>query len=112
MDPIGFGFENSTASRLAGERWKASLINFGRFGHGESFKGPAELRRYCLSKKEPIRPVPVGKDAHLRLGRGLEYYDRCAIDQNFKDLAKKNYRFLSLSPVVKSTFPNAARRTG
>ena len=38
------------------------------------------------------------------LGRGLEYYDKCAVDQITKSLQKNSYRFSSLIlEVVKST---------
>jgi hypothetical protein len=38
------------------------------------------------------------------LGRGLEYYDKCAVDEISKNLAKKKYKFSSLIlEVVRST---------
>jgi len=38
------------------------------------------------------------------LGRGLEYYDKCAVEQITKRLAKNKYRFSSLMlEVIKST---------
>jgi len=37
------------------------------------------------------------------LGRGLEYYDKCAVDQITKRLAKGRYKFSTLiSEIVKS----------
>jgi hypothetical protein len=44
------------------------------------------------------------------LGRGLEYYDRCAVDQIAKGLAKHEYRFSSLVLEIVHSDPFQLRR--
>jgi len=106
MDPIGFGFENFDGIGAWREKDGNAIIDpSGELVTGESFKGPAELRAILLKQKRAdfVRCLSE-KMLTYGLGRGLEYYDRCAIDQISKDLAKKNYRFSQLvAAVVKST---------
>ncbi|HEY7152682.1 MAG TPA: DUF1585 domain-containing protein, partial [Gemmataceae bacterium] len=56
-------------------------------------KGKKELFARCLAEKMLT----------YALGRGLEYYDRCAVDKILDALGKNDYRFLTLLvEVVKS----------
>jgi hypothetical protein len=106
MDPIGFGFENFDGIGAWREKDAGAAIDpSGELVSGETFQGPADLRTILLKKKkEDFLRCLSEKLLTYALGRGLEYYDRCAIDQITKDLAKRNYRFSSLiSAVVKST---------
>ena len=112
MDPIGFGFENFDAIG----RWRAMdggllLDTSGSFADGESFKGVADLKAILLkSKREQFARCLSEKMLTYALGRGLEHYDRCAVDDIAKSLAKNHYRFLALiTAVVKST-PFETRR--
>ena len=106
MDPIGFGFENFDATGA----WRNQDGNFpvdpaGQLVSGESFQGPGDLKMILLQKKknEFIRCL-AEKTLTYALGRGLEYYDKCALDQIAKNLARHRYRFSSLIlGVVKST---------
>ncbi|MBI3849670.1 MAG: DUF1592 domain-containing protein [Verrucomicrobia bacterium] len=106
MDPIGFGFENFDAIG----KWREKDGNFpidasGELVTGESFNGVAEFRDLLVKKKKEdfIRCLSE-KMLTYALGRGLEHYDKCAIDQISKGLAKNNYKFSALVlEVVKST---------
>ena len=106
MDPIGFGFENFDGIGAWREKDGSAPIDpSGELVTGETFKGPAELKNILLKQKrtEFIRCL-TEKMLTYALGRGLEYYDRCATDQIAKELAKKNYRFSQLiTAIVKST---------
>jgi len=106
MDPIGFGFENFDGIGAWRDKDGGAAIDpSGELVTGETFKGPAELRSILLKQKrgEFVRCL-TEKMLTYALGRGLEYYDRCATDQIAKDLAKKNYRFSQLiTAIVKST---------
>ena len=106
MDPIGFGFENFDG--IGGWREKDGQFDIdpaGQLVSGESFHGPEELRAVLLkSKRNEFVRCLSEKMLTYALGRGLEYYDKCAVDQITKDLRKKSYRFSSLIiEVVKST---------
>src|SRR5204863_1873410 len=78
---------------------------------GESFKGPAELRAILMKQKRNdfVRCLSE-KMLTYALGRGLEYYDRCATDAIAKELAKKNYRFSQLISAVVKSAPFQLRR--
>jgi hypothetical protein len=106
MDPIGFGFENFDGIGAWREKDAGAPIDpAGELVSGEAFQGPADLRTILLKKKkEDFARCLSEKLLTYALGRGLEFYDRCAIDQVTKDAAKGKYRFSSLiNAVVKST---------
>jgi hypothetical protein len=44
------------------------------------------------------------------LGRGLEYYDKCALDQITRNLARKDYRFSALILEIVKSVPFQMRR--
>ena len=106
MDPIGFGFENFDGVGAWREKEGDKEIDpAGELVTGESFKGPADLRTILLNqKRNDFVHCLSEKMLTYAMGRGLEYYDRCATDAVAKELAKKNYRFSQLiTAVVKST---------
>jgi len=112
MDPIGFGFENCDGIGAWRDKDGGAPIDpSGELVTGETFKGPAELRNILLKQKRGdfIRCL-TEKMLTYALGRGLEYYDRCASDQIAKDLAKKNYRFSQLITAIVKSAPFQQRR--
>ena len=48
---------------------------------GRSFQGPAELKTILRGKKELFGRCLAEKMLTYALGRGLEYYDKCAVDK-------------------------------
>jgi len=106
MDPIGFGFENFDAIGAWREKDGEFAIDAsGQLVTGETFNGPAELKTLLVTRKrdEFIRCL-TQKMLTYALGRGFEYYDKCAIDQICKELAKNHYKFSTLIlEIVKST---------
>jgi hypothetical protein len=112
MDPIGFGLENFDA--IGEWRQKDAGLQIdpsGTLVTGESFNGPSGLRAILLKQKrdEFIRCISE-KVLTYALGRGLEYYDKCAVDQITKNLAKDHYRFSSLIAEVVKSVPFQMRR--
>ncbi len=112
MDPIGFGFENFDGVGA----WRTKDADYpidpsGRLVTGEEFKGPTELKQMLLKKKkdEFIRCLSE-KVLTYALGRGLEYYDKCAVDGISKNLAKSRYKFTSLILEVVGSAPFQMRR--
>ncbi|MCA9101423.1 MAG: DUF1592 domain-containing protein [Planctomycetales bacterium] len=82
MDPPGFGLENYDA--VGG--WRTTdgddpIDASGEMSDGETFSGPAGLKRLLLGKKELFLRAISEKMLTYALGRGLEYYDRCAVDE-------------------------------
>jgi hypothetical protein len=112
MDPIGFGFENYDAIGAWREKDGEFPIDAsGKLVSGDSFKGASEFKRILLKQKrdEFVRCL-TEKTLTYALGRGLEYYDQCAVDQITKSLAKNRYKLSSLvTEVIKST-PFQVRR--
>lgn len=112
MDPIGFGFENFDGIGAWREKDGEAVIDpSGELVTGESFKGPVELRRILLKqKRRDFLRCLSEKMLTYGLGRGLEYYDRCAIDEITKELAKKDYRFSQLITAIVKSVPFQMRR--
>lgn len=106
MDPLGFGLENFDGIGAWRDKDGAFPIDpSGELGNGESFLGPGELKALLLKRKrnEFIRCLSE-KMLTYALGRGLEYYDKCAIDKIANGMTKDHYKFSSLiDEVVKST---------
>ena len=72
----------------------------------EKIKGPADLIRNIGGKNVDkfVRCVSE-KMLVYGLGRGLEYYDRCAIDSIQSKLIKDDYRFSTLIYEIVSSDP-------
>ena len=112
MDPIGFGFENFDGIGAWREKDGDFAIDAsGKLVSGESFRGPAELRAIVLKKKRDafVRCL-TEKVLTYALGRGLEYYDKCAVDQITKNLAKENHKFSTLLLEVTRSTPFQMQR--
>lgn len=112
MDPIGFGLENFNA--IGGWRLKdgtSPVEPAGQLVTGEEFQGPEDLSKVLLSKKrdEFLRCISE-KMLTYALGRGLEYYDKCALDQISANLGQHNYRFSALVAEVAKSVPFQKRR--
>lgn len=111
MDPIGFGleqFDGIGARRDADEG--AAIDPTGQLVSGEKFQGPAELRAILLTKKRSdfLRCVSE-KMLTYALGRGLEFYDRIAIEKVTRSL-DKNPNFSNLVVEVVNSVPFQMRR--
>jgi hypothetical protein len=70
---------------------------------GRSFQGPAELKTILRGKKELFSRCLAEKMLTYALGRGLEYYDKCAVDTIVDALDRNGDRFsVLMAEVVKS----------
>lgn len=82
MDPLGFGLENFDAiGRWRDEDSGRVLDSSGQLPDGRVFKGPAELRDILLQKKSEFRRCLASKLLTYALGRGLEYFDECTLNE-------------------------------
>jgi Protein of unknown function (DUF1592)/Protein of unknown function (DUF1588)/Protein of unknown function (DUF1587)/Protein of unknown function (DUF1585)/Protein of unknown function (DUF1595)/Planctomycete cytochrome C len=106
MDPIGFAFENYDAVGAWRDKDGAFAVDAsGTLPDGRNFKGPAELKSILKEKKELFGRCISEKLLTYALGRGLEYYDKCAVDTILKALAQNNYRFSTLLDEVIASEP-------
>jgi hypothetical protein len=104
MDPIGFAFENYDAIGAWRDKdGKFPIDPAGVLPDGKAFNGPAELKEILRGKKELFARALSEKLLTYALGRGLEYYDKCAVDKIVAALDKNEYRFSTLmAEVIKS----------
>jgi hypothetical protein len=112
MDPLGFGLENYDGVGA----WRDKDGEFpidasGKLGDDARFHGPAELKEILLrQKRDAFARCFVEKLLTYALGRGLEYYDRCAVDRIVRDAAARDYRFSSVLMGVVRSVPFQMRR--
>ena len=111
MDEIGFGLENFDAIG----RWRTHDGEFeidpsGTLPNGESFTGPKEMIAVLSQRKTDFGRCLTEKLLTFALGRGLEYYDRCAIDQIMAQLERDD-RFATLVLGIVESAPFQMRRT-
>lgn len=104
MDPLGFAFENFDA--VGAWRTKDGQFDIDPSGvlpDGKAFKTPAELIKILKTKKELFSRNLAEKMLVYSLGRGVEYYDKCAVDKITEAVEKNDYRFSSfIVEIVKS----------
>ncbi|MDX1951986.1 MAG: DUF1592 domain-containing protein [Verrucomicrobiota bacterium] len=112
MDPIGFGFENFDGIGAWREQdGKFPIEPGGQLVSGESFQSAAELKQILVSKKrEEFLRCLTEKMVTYALGRGIEYYDKCATEEVLGRLAKKEYRFSELVLAIVESTPFQKRR--
>jgi mono/diheme cytochrome c family protein len=113
MDPLGFGLENFDG--VGG--WRAADGKFpidpsGTLPGGERFNGPEGLRKILLGKAGQFRRNLAEKMLTYAIGRGLEYYDKCAVDDVAKKLTADKDRFSALVIGVVKSDPFQKRRGG
>ena len=112
MDPIGFGLENfDHVGRWRDTESDRPVDAAGVLTTGESFRGPAELKRVLSGAR---RDQFVGHLAEqllaYALGRGLEYYDEPTVRQIAETLARSDYRSSVLLAEIVKSYPFRYRR--
>ena len=105
MDPLGFALENFDAVG----QWRTqdggqAIDPSGELPDGSTVNGVAQLRQSLLTKnKEQFARCVTEKMLTYALGRGLEYYDKCAVDKIMAALQKNDYKLSTLIiEIVKS----------
>jgi len=106
MDPLGFAFENYDAVGAFREKDGQFPVDpSGQLPDGQKFQGPAELKSILKDKKELFARSLAEKMLTYALGRGVEYYDRCALDKIVAALEQDNYRMRTLIAAIISSDP-------
>ena len=97
MDPLGLGLENFDAvgrwREMDGEK---PIDASGELPSGESFNGSLELISIFKDRREQFHRALAERMMVYALGRGLEYYDKCAIDKALDNMKARGYRFSSM----------------
>jgi hypothetical protein len=107
MDPIGLSLENYDAvGRWRTTDYGAPVDPKGVLPNGDSVNGPGDLIKNIRDKNTDkfIRCVSE-KMMTYALGRGLEYYDRCALDKIQTKLVSDDYQFSTLIFEIISSDP-------
>jgi hypothetical protein len=116
MDPIGFGFENFDAIGHWRETDGGSKIDpSGELPSGRTFQGPDDFRRLLVEDMaDQFTRNLAEKMMTYALGRGLEYYDDCAVDEVVKQTASDGHKFsrLVVSIVQSEPFRKRKREEG
>jgi hypothetical protein len=111
MDTLGFGLENYDPVGA----WRSMEENLpidasGTLPGGESFTEPAELRKLLRGRGGDFRRCLAEKLLVYALGRGLEYYDKCAVDQIVRNTVANGDSFLALVIEIVHSDPFQKRR--
>lgn len=107
MDPIGFGLETFDAiGRERTSDGKNPLDTSGKLPSGETFAGPAELRKLLVQKKRGdfLRNL-TRKTLGYALGRELDQFDQCTIDETVKALEAGEPRPALLIERIATSYP-------
>jgi mono/diheme cytochrome c family protein len=106
MDPIGFGFENFDAVGAWRKKdGKFDVDASGELPTGQKFKGPKELVAVLKTKEAEFRRCLIEKLLTYALGRGLEYYDKCALDEISAEAVRNDNRFVSIVLAIVQSEP-------
>lgn len=111
MDQLGFGMENFDAIG----RWRDQdngkpLDTTGELPGGSRFHGPVELAAVLQRKQCEFGECLAEKMLTYALGRGLEFYDRCATDKIVRTLKEQKFRFSVLVAEIVKSDPFRMRR--
>jgi hypothetical protein len=97
MDPLGFSLENYDASGA----WRAKdgafdIDSSGKLPDGRSFSGAKELKQVLKADAPMFARNFAGKLLTYALGRGLESSDRSVVEEIAREIARDDYRFVTL----------------
>lgn len=111
MDALGFGFENFDAvGKYRTKENKKNINAKAELPGGEKFEGSLELIRILKKRGDSFTRAMSEKALVYALGRGLQYYDKCAVDEIADRLKQNNNRFSSLIVGVVTSKPFRQRR--
>jgi len=68
----------------------------GELPGGEKFAGPGELKQILLARQDDFLRCLAEKLLTYALGRGIEYSDRCTVDDIALAAKEHEYKFSSL----------------
>lgn len=106
MDPLGFALENFDGiGQWRSSDGKHKIDTRAELSTGEKFNGPTELKKILLQRKEQFARCLAEKMLTYGLGRGLDYYDRCAVDDIVTAMTKENYRFSGMVRAIVHSEP-------
>lgn len=111
MDDLGFGFEHFDAiGRWRDRDGQHDVDASGILPSGDKFNGSTELIAILKGRSKQFSRCLAEKLMTYAIGRGLEYYDRCAVDKLLDAHATDGYRFSTLITQIVLSEPFQMRR--
>jgi hypothetical protein len=106
MDPLGFGLDNYDAIG----RWRlldhgVPIDATGTLPSGESFNGPEELKSILMNRSADFERHFVRKLLGFALGRGLNKFDLCVLDECLTALKENEGRAAVLIEAIVTSYP-------
>lgn len=112
IDPLGFGLENYDAvGRWRTHDGESEVDASGVLPDGSSFKGPGELKRLLVTRKDEFTRSLAEKMLTYALGRGLTRSDRPALDKIVVDVQSNGDTLKSMVLAVVLSEPFRKRST-
>ena len=111
MDELGFALEHYDPVGRYRERDGDDEIDpRGELPNGTRFLGPSELQKTIrIQMRDKFVRCVTEKMLIYSLGRGLEYYDDCTIDQIVSKVDQADFRFSSLVHAITESQPFLSR---
>jgi hypothetical protein len=92
MDTIGFGLQNfDPIGRWRDQDNGQPVDSSGALPSGESFSGPLDLVAILNQRKSEFGRCLTEKMLTYALGRGVEWFDKCAVDDILMQLEKDDH---------------------
>ena len=111
MDALGLGLENYDAVGRWREKDQGKIIDpKGSLPNGDKFSNPLELVEVLGGRQEDFCRALAGKMLTYATGRGLQYYDRCAVDDIVKTMRDAENRFSVLVTEIVLSDPFRKKR--
>lgn len=112
IDPLGFSLEHFNAiGKWRDKDGSFPIDSSGSLTTGQKFTGPADLANIFLTdRRDTYLRGLVKKMMTYALGRGIETYDRPAVDAVLARMAKDNYTFQSMVLAIAESLPFQKRR--
>jgi Protein of unknown function (DUF1588)/Protein of unknown function (DUF1592)/Protein of unknown function (DUF1585)/Protein of unknown function (DUF1595)/Protein of unknown function (DUF1587)/F5/8 type C domain len=113
MDPLGFALDNYNAVGLWRDKQGDQPLDVGgELPTGEKLNGVADLKKVLLARKSEFVRNLTEQLLTYALGRELDYYDDCPVQQITTELQKNDYRFSTLVMEIVKSYPFQNRRNG
>ena len=112
MDPLGLGFEHFDAiGRWREKDGKHDIDAAGQLADGRAFDGSTQLISLIETSSAEVSRHFADKLLTYALGRGLEPYDFCAVDEIVDRAESQEYRVSAFVKAVATSQPFMRRRT-
>jgi hypothetical protein len=98
MDPLGFALENfDGVGQWRTRDGRDEVDASGSLPDGTEFRGVEELRQLLVTqRKDQFTRALTEKMLIYAIGRGTEYYDKCAVDQIVDYVQQNDHKFAYL----------------